>query len=98
MLSFENTGLLLFQLTARVAALSAASSSFRLRVILVYVTIFVMRYVPSSVMVSYVRLTRSIVSIVIVAGMMDCSVRRIRFSILGLKRFDDDEVVCTNSH
>ena len=57
-------------------------------------TMFVMRSLSDFIMISSVREMRSTTSIIVVAGIVDWSVRRIRLSISGLDIFEEDEVAC----
>ena len=57
-------------------------------------TMFVMRSLSAFIMILSVREVRSTTSIIVVAGIVDWSVRRIRLSISGLDIFEEDDVAC----
>ena len=70
---------IIFNVMARVVALSAASSRLSVISVVVYVMMVVMNGLRESAMVSFARVVRSTVDVVSLAGRMDWIVRMIRF-------------------
>ena len=70
---------IIFNVMARVVALSAASSRLSVISVVVYVMMVVMNCLRESAMVSFARVVRSTVDVVSLAGRMDWIVRMIRF-------------------
>lgn len=87
--------ILMFWLTAMVAALSTVSSSSELVVVLASLKMFVMKYLSDSLIASSVREVRSTVSVIVTTGMIGWSMRRIKFIISGLNSLKENEVACT---